>query len=125
MCANLDEQEISEDNLEPSEIELTAPRLSDINKIRKVVAKNKRVNKEWEDLMQRSPQNTARCYQDLCTAPMIKKPRRVFPLRGKQYEGIWEYEVTSGDRVFYIPYEEEKKVFVFYAGKHIKPAPTP
>ncbi|GJD21242.1 hypothetical protein RIVM261_061980 [Rivularia sp. IAM M-261] len=63
--------------------------------------------------MQRSPQSTIRCYQDLCTAPMTKKPRRVFTLRGRQYEGIWEYEVTSGDRVFYIPYEEEKK-FLFF-----------
>lgn len=125
MSDNPDEQEVSNDDLKSSEVELTTPKSFNIEKTWTVVAKNKRVNKEWEDLMQRSPQSTLRCYQDLCTAPMTKKPRRVFPLRGRQYEGIWEYEVTSGDRVFYIPYEEEKKVFVFYAGKHIKPSPTP
>lgn len=74
MSDNPSEQEISEDNFESSEVELTAPKLSNINKIWTVVAKNKRINKQWEDLMQRSPQNTTRSYQDLCTAPMAQKP---------------------------------------------------
>ncbi|BAY10716.1 hypothetical protein NIES2098_38920 [Calothrix sp. NIES-2098] len=75
--------------------------------------------------MQRSPENTKRCYEDLCTAPMTRKPRRVFPLKGKKYKGVWEYEVTSGDRIFYIPDESHRKVLVYYAGEHIQPAPTP
>jgi hypothetical protein len=37
----------------------------------------------------------------------------------------WEYEVTKGDRVFYIPDEDQLKIVVFDAGKHIQPAPTP
>jgi hypothetical protein len=119
------EPEENIDNLEPPEVKLTAPNLSEVSETWLVVAKNRKVNKAWEALMQRSPENTTRCYQDLCTAPMTQKPRRVFPLKGKKYEGIWEYEVTSGDRVFYIPDEMQKKVLVFYAGKHIKPAPTP
>jgi hypothetical protein len=28
-------------------------------------------------------------------------------------------------RVFYVPEETQLKVVVFYAGKHIQPAPTP
>jgi hypothetical protein len=119
------EQEIFTDPLEPEDIELTAPTSFNEEKTWKVVAKNKKVNKSWEDLMQRYPENTTRCYQDLSTSPTLKKPRRVFPLRGQQYRGIWEYEVTSGDRVFYIPDEDNKKVFVFYAGKHPKSVPTP
>jgi hypothetical protein len=118
-------QETFTEHLEPEDIELTAPTSFNEEKTWKVVAKNKKVNKSWEDLMQRHPENTIRCYKDLSTSPTSKKPRRVFPLRGQQYRGIWEYELTSGDRVFYIPDEDNKKVFVFYAGKHPKSVPTP
>lgn len=90
-----------------------------------VVAKNRRVNRDWEALLLRAPENTRRCYQDLCTSPMMRKPRRVFPLKGKLYQGAWEYEVTSSDRVFYVPDEHKRKVLVYYAGTHPKSAPTP
>jgi hypothetical protein len=90
-----------------------------------VVAKNRRVNRDWEALLLRAPENTRRCYQDLCSSPMVRKPKRVFPLKGKLYKGAWEYEVTSSDRVFYVPNEEKRKVLVYYAGKHPKSAPTP
>jgi hypothetical protein len=56
---------------------------------------------------------------------MERKSGRVFPLKGKLYQGAWEYEVSSGDRVFYIPDSEKQKVIVYYAGEHIKPAPIP
>ncbi|GET38936.1 hypothetical protein [Microseira wollei] len=90
-----------------------------------VVAKNRRVNRDWEALLLRAPENARRCYQDLSTAPMVRKPKRVFPLKGKRYLGAWEYEVTSSDRVFYVPDEEKRKVLVYYAGTHPKTAPTP
>ncbi|NJL69213.1 MAG: hypothetical protein HC894_25900 [Microcoleus sp. SM1_3_4] len=90
-----------------------------------VVAKNRRVNRDWEALMLRVPENTRRCYQDLCTAPMARKPKRVFPLKGKLYKGAWEYEVTGSDRVFYVPDENQRKVLVYYAGTHPKSAPIP
>ncbi len=90
-----------------------------------MVAKNRRVNRDWEALMQRHPENSSRCYHDLRYSPTLRQPGRVFPLKGKKYKGVWEYEVTKGDRVFYIPNEEQLKVVVFYAGKHIQPAPTP
>ena len=90
-----------------------------------VVAKNRQVNRDWEALLLRAPENTRRCYQDLCTSPITRKPKRVFPLKGKLYQGAWEYEVTSSDRVFYVPDEDKRKVLVYYAGKHPKSAPTP
>lgn len=90
-----------------------------------VVARNRRVNRDWEALMLRVPENTRRCYRDLCTAPMTKKPKRVFPLKGKLYKGAWEYEVTGSDRVFYVPDEDKRKVVVYYAGTHPKSAPVP
>ena len=90
-----------------------------------VVAKNRRVNRDWEALMLRASENTRRCYQDLCNAPMVRKPKRVFPLKGKLYKGAWEYEVTGSDRVFYVPDEDKRKVLVYYAGTHPKSAPFP
>jgi hypothetical protein len=124
MSENPSEDPIVE-NVEPPEVKLTAPALSDTESTWLVVAKNRRVNRDWEALMQRHPENTHRCYEDLCTVPTTRQPRCVFPLKGKSYKGVWEYEVTKGDRVFYVPDQEQLKVVVYYAGKHPNPAPTP
>jgi hypothetical protein len=132
MSENTPEEVI--ENIEPPEVILTAPQLSETSELSEtpeteknwlVVAKNRRVNRDWEALIQRHPENSSRCYRDLHTAPTNRQPGRVFPLKGKKYKGVWEYEVSKGDRVFYIPNEEQLKVVVFYAGKHIQPAPTP
>jgi hypothetical protein len=132
MSENIPEEVI--ENIEPPEVILTAPQLSETPETPEtteteknwlVVAKNRRVNRDWEALMQRHSENSSRCYHDLHTAPTNRQPGRVFPLKGKKYKGVWEYEVSKGDRVFYIPNEEQLKVVVFYAGKHIQPAPTP
>ena len=48
-----------------------------------------------------------------------------FPLRGKKYAGAWEYELTAGERVFYVPHPLTRKVTVYYAGPHPDPAPFP
>lgn len=113
---------------------MTAPQLDEIQEVTQiteteknwlVVAKNRRVNRDWETLIQRHPENSSRCYYDLCKAPKNRQPGRVFPLKGKKYKGVWEYEVTKGDRIFYVPDEDQLKVVVFYAGKHIQPAPIP
>ncbi|MBD2292481.1 hypothetical protein H6G06_03035 [Anabaena sphaerica FACHB-251] len=124
MSDNAAENELI-DNVEPPEVKLSAPALSQTIGTWLVVAKNKRVNRDWEALMQRYPENCSRCYQDLCNAPTTRQPKRVFSLKGKVYQGVWEYEVTSGDRVFYVPNEEQLKVVVYYAGKHPKNAPVP
>ncbi len=124
MSDNPSEDPIIE-NLEPPEVKLTASTLSQTESTWLVVAKNRRVNREWEALMQRHPENSCRCYEDLCTAPITRQPGRVFPLKGKPYKGAWEYEVTKGDRIFYVPDEEQLKVVVYYAGKHPKAAPMP
>jgi hypothetical protein len=132
MSENTPEEVI--ENIEPPEVILTASKLSETSELSEtpeteknwlVVAKNRRVNRDWEALIQRHPENSSRCYHDLHTSPTNRQPGRVFPLKGKKYKGVWEYEVSKGDRVFYIPNEEQLKVVVFYAGKHIQPAPTP
>jgi hypothetical protein len=117
--------------IEPPEVKLTTPDLPETSNTPKietiwlVIAKNRRVNRDWEALIQRNPENARRCYKDLQTAPITRQSGRVFPLKGKKYRGVWEYEVTGGDRVFYVPDETQLKVVVFYAGKHIQPAPIP
>src|SRR5271157_874835 len=68
-----------------------------------VVARNERVNRCWQELINSATSNTARCYDYLRSTPMLRRPGRTFPLRGKKYAGAWEYELTAGDRVFYVP----------------------
>jgi hypothetical protein len=91
----------------------------------RVVARNGRVNRNWESLIDRSPESALRWYKYLRTCPSTRYPGRVFPLRGSVYRGAWECEVTSGDRIYYLPDEAARKVVVYYAGPHCDPAPRP
>ena len=52
-------------DVEPPFVELTPPNVSDLKITWLVIAKNRRVNREWEALMERYPENCCRCYQDL------------------------------------------------------------
>lgn len=91
-----------------------------------VVARNSRVNKDWEKLCARNLESGEICYEHLLKTPTLPKRGKIFPLRGKKYKGVWEYKIPSGDRVFYIPDIQKKKVEVYYADKHPKKdAPTP
>jgi mRNA-degrading endonuclease RelE of RelBE toxin-antitoxin system len=90
----------------------------------KVVAHSQKIYKNWNSLMEKIPESLERCLEYLCETPMQRYPKRVFPLRGKKYKGAWEFEVTGGDRVLYVPDPETKIVTVYYAGKHPKP-PSP
>jgi hypothetical protein len=114
------ELNLNTENVEPPEEKLTAPCLSDNQFGWIVVAKNKRTNRAWEELIARYPENAKRCYEYLHTKPTTKVPGRIFPLKGQIYQGAWEYEIAKGDRVFYTPHEEIMKVVVYYAGKHPK-----
>jgi hypothetical protein len=83
-----------------------------------VVGSNSRVVKNWRELVLSCPENAIRCYKHLSQNPMQRSRGRIFPLRGKKFKGAWEYEITGADRVFYVPLPDEKKVVVYYAGKH-------
>jgi hypothetical protein len=85
-----------------------------------VVAKNSSVNRSWEDMLSRYPENSKKCYEHLCLHPTQRQRGRIFPMRGKKYKGAWEYELTSGARVFYVPDLSIKKVVVYFAGEHPK-----
>lgn len=84
-----------------------------------------RVNRAWQDPIRTAGENAAKWYQHLCATPMVPRPRRIFPLRGKRYQGAWEYEVAGGKRIFYVPDVALRKVTVHYVGPHLDPAPRP
>jgi hypothetical protein len=111
--------------LQPPETDLTIPDDFSDQPEWRVVAKNKRINKTWEELIRQAPENCQRCYRHLARQPLQRLPGRVFPLKGKKYKGAWEFEVTSGDRVFYVPDIDRQIVVVYYAGKHPNVAPFP
>ncbi len=115
----------SDEMLQPPETDLTIPQDWSEPVEWRVVAKNKRVNKSWEELVRQAPENCQRCYSHLSQQPSQRVKGRVFPLKGKKYKGVWEFEVTSGDRVFYVPNVIRKVVIVYYAGKHPNVAPVP
>ena len=92
----------------------------DYEKAWTICAKNSRLNRDWQDLVLLYPENSLVCYRHLLTQPLQRVKFRAFPLRGKQFRGVWEYEITGGDRVFYLPNKSERSVLVIYAGKHPK-----
>jgi hypothetical protein len=116
-----------DDSTEPPKEILVAPSSlkTEDKSLWKVIAKNRRVNRSWEELIQKDLESARRCYEHLKNNPLQRKPGRIFPLKGKKYKGNWEYEFNSGDRVFYTPNPEKMEVVVYYAGEHTKPAPIP
>jgi len=83
--------------------------------------------KGWDALCQRIPENCARCFAWLSADPQQRIPGRCYPLRHKNYveRNVWAYEVSAGDRVYYIPRTADRTVLVYYAGPHPASAPQP
>lgn len=110
---------------EPLLLKSPSPITNDEKSVWTVLAWNKRVLRSWEALCDETTEDAIRCIGWLNQNAMTRIPKRCFPLRGKVYAGVWEYEIGRGNRVFYIPNASEKTVYVYYAGKHISPAPFP
>ncbi|MDO8672898.1 MAG: hypothetical protein Q7O66_15930 [Dehalococcoidia bacterium] len=51
----------------------------------------------------RIPRAVQACYDHLTDDPYRRIQRRVFPLKGGRFRGIWEYEVTGSERLYYLP----------------------
>jgi hypothetical protein len=62
-----------------------------------------RVRRDWDTLAERVPNDTQRCYVRLTTDPYQRIPGRVFPLRGRVFGGLWEFEINRSDRLYYLP----------------------
>lgn len=80
---------------------------------------NSRVDKNWQDLVQRVPSDCRRCYAHLTQHPLERDRGRAFPMLG-DHKPAWEYRVNGSDRVFYVVFPKEKKVRVYYAGPHYR-----
>ena len=79
----------------------------------------------WRDLVESVPDKLDKCFKWLSQSATTAIPRKCFPLKGKKFDGCWEYEVNRGDRVFYKVEPEKKIVRVYYAGPHPKNTPNP
>jgi mRNA-degrading endonuclease RelE of RelBE toxin-antitoxin system len=90
-----------------------------------VLAHNRRVQKGWEDLCERSHQSSVRCHEWLSAHPDRPRPKRCYQLKHKNYQGAYCYEIGSGDRVYYTIARDKKEVLIYYAGEHPTKAPYP
>ena len=90
-----------------------------------LVASNKAALNGWEALCKKLHGNSLRCYEWLRTSPMQRINGRCYPLKGAQAGGAWAYEIGSGERIYYVPDPDSRKVTVYYAGEHPPRAPAP
>lgn len=90
-----------------------------------LIAHSKNVVKGWISICSRLQENAKRSYAWLRTDPRRSIPRRCYPLRHKHYQGVWCYEIGSGDRIYYKPRDENRDVLVYYAGPHPVKIPYP
>ncbi len=59
--------------------------------------------REWRTFDRQVPDALRAAYTALSTAPLRPtNPTRQFRLRGKGLRGVWQYEITSGDRLYYV-----------------------
>lgn len=76
--------------------------------------------KGWEELVRQASSNSWEAYEAIRTDPMPFPPtRRQHRLKGSlgTVDGLeqWQYEVTSGGRVWYVVDPEQKTVWIRYA----------
>ena len=90
-----------------------------------LVAHNRRILAAWNLLCRETPANARNCYDWLSRHATRTKPRRCYPLKGKENAGCWGYEIGAGDRVYYKPDEPNKKATIYFAGPHPPKIPGP
>lgn len=90
-----------------------------------VVARNERVNRDWQELIQSAAIQRGQMLRLPPFDTNASQAAADFSASRQKYAGAWEYEITAGDRVFYVPDPAVRKVTVYYAGSHPDPAPFP
>ena len=86
-----------------------------------LIAHNKRVLRDWEQIVRNRRQNAINAYDRLRMDAMTASiPKRCFALKHKNYAGCWCYEIGDGDRLYYKPNAETRRAIVYYAGPHPK-----
>ena len=103
-------------------LQLAAPKPDEAEKgVYILCAVSVSAQKGWADLCENCKQAAQRCYNHLVVDPFRRIPGRVFQLKGRQNQGIWEYEVTGSARLYYRPNPQARVVLVLKAGGHVGP----
>lgn len=77
------------------------------------------VRKGWGKTIKADPKGTARAYAYVRERPFSRYPGRCFPLRGKDQQGVWQYEVNATYRLRYAAIAgRDHALVVLYAGDY-------
>jgi hypothetical protein len=84
---------------------------------------NLRVGKGWEELLREASSNLDEAWVQITSDPR-RHAERQHRLRGnfgtRSYKGanlqVWQYEVTSGARLWYMIDDEHRTLWLFHAG---------
>jgi len=79
--------------------------------------------KDWEDLCVQVPEKTRAAYEQMRTNPRPPEDDAHYQLRGnlstREFRGRqleqWQIKVSGSGRIWYLPDDEEHKVWVIYA----------
>lgn len=83
-------------------------------------AASARAEKDWKKLCRNYRKAAQDCFNHLVTDPLRRIPGRVYPLKGSAFKGMWEFEVTGAQRLYYIPMSQNR-VLILQAGGHRSP----
>lgn len=65
------------------------------------MASSAQAKREWEHFLAIRPTALKAAFERISEHPLDILGARQFPLKGEANKGIWQYEVTGGDRLFY------------------------
>jgi hypothetical protein len=69
----------------------------------RLFASSQQAVREWETFSRNAPDALRVAYRRLSSTPrQPTNPARQFPLRGKGLRGVWQYEITASDRLYYV-----------------------
>ena len=83
-----------------------------------IICASASVKRDWERLKARAPEALSACRLYIAQHPLRRHPGRAYPWRGQHANGVWEFEVTGGDRVLYRADPDTRIVVVLFAGPH-------
>jgi mRNA-degrading endonuclease RelE of RelBE toxin-antitoxin system len=66
-----------------------------------VVASSAQAKRDWEQFLANRPTALKAAFERISEHPLDILGARQFPLKGEANKGVWQYEITGGDRLFY------------------------
>lgn len=65
------------------------------------MASSAQAKREWEHFLAIRPTALKAAFERISEHPLDILGARQFPLKGEANKGVWQYEITGGDRLFY------------------------